>query len=388
MFNVVDGLTVTRMRDRGIWLRPSFWVVKNARLATNRDSVSLVTAGGVDGTAPGNWALLEDSVLVGISSNNVDRFGPCPYKGRTGPNSGGEFGCIDRTPFNRGLVVAGSGGDDIGRGYPDPTRNFFGLMIYDGPGRYFRNRFVNFNRDISPYLTAADQAALAWYVANYWNPEAPPGQNTAGTFVYEGDAALGWFNANQSSYPNTQASEGLEFENVDLRHQIYTDRVGIDKFNDGDKNTLILDRDGSLTGMKVVGPDMKPVGNVFPASLNNLPFNASSNSVDECLATGQQNDYLEDRPTSLISPSSMATLEFSALFPQAFQKEVNNKKEYRYEQILSFSKTTPDNYPPSGTVLRQDDASRPERIGRLGAESFQWIRLHGLRSVASTTHRT
>jgi hypothetical protein len=346
VFNVVDGLTVTRMRDRGIWLRPSFWVVKNARLATNRDSVSLVTAGGVDGTAPGNWALLEDSVMVGISLNNVDRFGPCPYRGLTGPNSGGEFGCIDRTPFNRGVVVAGSGGDDIGRGYPDPARNFFGLMIYDGPGRYFRNRFVNFNRDISPYLTAADQAALAWYSANYWNPEAPVGQNGAGTFVYEGDAALGWFNANQSSYPNTQASEGLEFENVDLRHQIYTDRVGIDKFNDGDKNTLILDRDGSLTGMKVVGPDNKPVGNAFPASLNNLPFNASSNSVDECLATGKQNDYLEARPTSLISPSAMATLEFSALFPQAFQKEDKGKKEYRYEQILSFSKTAPDQYPP------------------------------------------
>ena len=82
---------------------------------------------------------------------------------------------------------------------------------------------------------------------------ALPGQNTAGTFVYEGDAALGWFNANQSSYPNTQASEGLEFENVDLRHQIYTDRVGIDKFNDGDKNTAHpRPRRLSLTGIKVV----------------------------------------------------------------------------------------------------------------------------------------
>ena len=125
-----------------------------------------------------------------------------------------------------------------------------------GRGRcYFHNRFVNFNRDITPYLAAADQAVLGWFKANYANPEAPaPDLNTPGTFVYEGDAALGWFNANQSSYPNTQASEGLEFENVDLRHQIYTERVGIDKFNDGDKNTLILDRDGSLTGMKV-GPD-------------------------------------------------------------------------------------------------------------------------------------
>ena len=139
MFNVVDGLTVTRMRDRGIWLRPSFWVVKNSRLATNRDSVSLVTASGVDGTAPGNWALLQDSVVVGISRNNVDRFGPCPYPNSTGPRSGGEFGCIDQTPFDRDTVVPGSGGDDIGRGYPQANRNF-GIMIYDGPGRYFRNR--------------------------------------------------------------------------------------------------------------------------------------------------------------------------------------------------------------------------------------------------------
>jgi hypothetical protein len=355
VFNVVDGLTVTRMRDRGIWLRPSFWVVKNARLATNRDSVSLVTAGGVDGTAPGNWALLEDSVLLGISLNNVDRFGPCPYRGINGPQSGGEGGCIDRTPYDRGKVVDGSGGDDIGRGYPDPSRNFFGIMVYDGPGRYFRNRFVNFNSDISPYLTAADQAALGWYKANFANPLAPPDQNQAGTFVYEGDAALGWFNANQSSYPNTQASEGLEFENVDLRHQIYTDRVGIDTFNDGDKNTLILDRDGSLTGMKVVGPDKKqPVGNVFPASLNNLPFNASSNSVDECLATGAQNALLENRPTSLISPSAMATLEFSALFPQALQPKDGDKETWRYEQVLGFAKTTPDVYPnPVGQLLDQ-----------------------------------
>jgi hypothetical protein len=345
VFNVVDGLTVTRMRDRGIWLRPSFWVVKNARLATNRDSVSLVTAGGVDGTAPGNWALLQDSLLLGISLNNVDRFGPCPYLGVTGPQSGGERGCIDQTPYDRGKVVADSGGDDVGRGYPQANRNFFGLMIYDGPGRYFGDRFVNFNRDISPYLTADDQAVLGWYKANNANPLAPDGLNIGGSFVYEGDAALGWFNANQSSYPNTQASEGLMFENVNLRHQIYTDRVGIDLFNDGDKNTLILDRDHSLTGMKVVGSDKKPLGNVFPASLNNLPYNASSNSVDECLSTGTQNTLLEGRPTSLISPSAMATLEFSSLFPQALQKEVNGKKEYRYEQILSFSKTSPDQYP-------------------------------------------
>ena len=64
------------------------------------------------------------------------------------------------------MVIPGSGADDVGRGYPQANRNFFGLMIYDGPGRYFRNRFVNFNRDITPYLTADDQTALGWYKGN------------------------------------------------------------------------------------------------------------------------------------------------------------------------------------------------------------------------------
>jgi hypothetical protein len=340
VFNVIDGITITRMRDRGIWVRPSFWVVKNARLATNRHSVSLVTAGGVDGTAPGNWALLEDSVLVGISRNNVDRFGPCPYKGTYGVHTGGEAGCIDVTPYKVGDKP---GGDFIGKGYPDPKWNFLGLMIYDGPGRYFRNRFVNFNRDISLYLMPDDGAYLGWYHQTEKNPQA---DDPVGSFIYEGDAAIGWFQANQSSYPNTQASEGLIFDNVDFRHQIYTERVGVDSFHDGDKNTLILDRDGSLTGMKVVGEDGKsPVGNIFPASLNNLPFNATYNSVDECLSTGRQNDLLEGRPTSLIAPGSLATLEFSALFPE---------RSGRYEQLLTFSKTTMEGYPaPAGSLHGQ-----------------------------------
>jgi hypothetical protein len=71
-----DGLTATRNRDRGVWVRPFWNVVTNSAFATNRDSVTLLTAGGVDGTAPGGWDLLENSVVVGISANNVDRWGP------------------------------------------------------------------------------------------------------------------------------------------------------------------------------------------------------------------------------------------------------------------------------------------------------------------------
>ena len=70
------NFTVSRIRDRGIWIRPTFYVTSNVRAATVRDAVSLVTSGGVDGNYPGVWGMLRDSVVVGMSQNNVDRWGP------------------------------------------------------------------------------------------------------------------------------------------------------------------------------------------------------------------------------------------------------------------------------------------------------------------------
>lgn len=131
----------------------------------------------------------------------------------------------------------------------------------------------------------------------------------------EGDAALGWFQSNQSSYPTGTISKQLIFENTDLRHQIYTDKVNLAAFNDGDQNTSILDEDGTLTGYQVVDSTGQQVAVLFPDSLNNLEFNGASNSVDECLAEGAQDAKFEGRPTSLILPANMGTLEFGTLYP-------------------------------------------------------------------------
>jgi hypothetical protein len=57
-----DGLTATRNRNRGAWLRPNFYTLKDARFATNRDDISLVTSGGPDGNYPGIYSLLSHSV--------------------------------------------------------------------------------------------------------------------------------------------------------------------------------------------------------------------------------------------------------------------------------------------------------------------------------------
>jgi len=348
-----ENFTLSRIRDRGIWVRPSFYVANNARVATVRDAVSLVTSGGVDGNYPGVFGLLSDSIVVGMSNNNVDRWGPCPSRvtgqAPVGQVRGGEWGCIDQTnPDNPGTC----GGDNqpdcknkvtgvtfTERGYDTPDWPMFGFLIYDGPPLILHDRFVNFRvapGSVSPdktfsaakLLTNADDSVL-----KTWPFYAIPNQTPYK--AYEGDAALGWFNANQSSYPAASTTDKLTFTNVDLRHQVYTAAVNRGDFTDGDQNTTILDLDGTLAGVTAMDSALKV--DLPSISLNNLPINASSNSVDECLATGSQDLPLEGRPTAAMAPSALGQLEFEQLYPNytAFHA-------FRHTETLTFTKNVPD----------------------------------------------
>ncbi len=346
-----EGATVTRNRGRGIWMRPTWMAFEKARVATNRLNVTLVTGGGLDSDAPGVWALLKDSVIVGLSANNVDRFGPCPTETLPAEDLskgvGGQYGCIDQTPgpLHRLPLAQIHGGDNLGTnsggGYPPPNWNFFGYMIYDGPVRIFHNHFVNFftEKTWKAHLTQSDLTFFEDYAKTHRFP------STSQDFIYEGDAALGWFDSNQSAYPTASASKELSFTNVELRHQVFTQSVGRGDFNDGDKNTALVDLDGSLAGFGVLDSKLMSVKDAFPISLNNLPFNASSNAVDECLAEASQDEFFEGRPTALMSPDSMATLEFGALYPNQppppppadMADKPNN-----HTQILTFRKDSQD----------------------------------------------
>lgn len=321
LITTFDGLTATRIRDRGIWVRPGWTVLKNARFATNKASVILVSAGGLDGVSPGIWTLLTQTVFVGLSENNVDRWGPC--KDLYSTTSKG-LGCVD-------LTTAAT--DIVADGYPLPAFTMFGYQIYDGPPRITDTRFVNFIKDVAPHLTVEDKTFLSTYTGYF--PVIPPDPNVKKS-RYEGDAAFGWFKVNQSAYPNASIVERLTFTNVDLRHEIFTQQVNFGDFQDGDRNTVVLDGDGSLTGFEVVRiADNKKVDGALPVSLNNLGFNHAANSVDECLAEGQQDTDLEGRPTSLISPLGIATLEFQAAFPDPEPKDPGRPPT---KQLLTFTK--------------------------------------------------
>ena len=309
-----DGFTASRIRNRGVWMRPLWFVFDNARVSSSREDVSLVTSGGLDGNGPGAWGLLKNSVVVGWSRNNVDRWGPCPDTTRQeGP------GCVDRNP---------AASDLFEKGYPSPAWNFAGFYIYDGPVRIHDTRFVNFRHDVAPLLTAADATFMGAFVRYYTGN------------AYEGDAALGWFQNNQSAYPTSTETRGLIFEDTNLRHQVFTDQVNFGNFDDGDKNTAVVDRDGTLTGFRVVDATGAPAPHRHPVSLNNLPFNATANAVDECLATGTQDLATEARPTSLISPADIATLEFGALtLPLGL---ITDSVEPNITQLMTFTHDTPD----------------------------------------------
>ncbi len=330
LFARFDGFTATRIRNRGVWMRPTWFVFEHARVATSREGVSLLTSGGVEGNSPGVWGLLKNSVVVGVSMNNVDRWGPCAADMlKSGLQE--SPGCVDWNTLSTTVYE---------KGYPTPAWNFAGFYIYDGPARIHDVRFVNFQKDPTKRLLTEDDIATQKDFTRYYN--------NAG--VYEGDAALGWFQSNQSAYPVATEVRGLTWDGVDLRHQVFTELVNLAKFNDGDKNTAIVDRDGSLTGFKVVDAKGKEGAGTtahdqYPISLNNLPFNASSNAVDECLSLGAQDEKFEGRPTSLISPGNMGTLEFEAFsLPDGVVPPlpVGDQPPRRLTQLVTFTKDMTD----------------------------------------------
>jgi hypothetical protein len=232
----------------------------------------------------------------------------------------------------------------------------FGFLIYDGPPLIVKDRLVNFRvapGSIAPdgftaaeLLTHEDDCILNGCPSDNppvpsWNfygipgcPTAPPAYTT-----YEGDAALGWFNTNPSSYPAATTTSQLTFTNVDLRHQIYTEQVNRGGFTDGDENTTILDLDGTLSGVTA----MDSAGNILPSiSLNNLGVNASGNSADECLSQGAEDALREGRPTSAMVPSALGQLELEMLYPPTPQPTNNPLNYLGHREQLTFTKNSPD----------------------------------------------
>lgn len=203
--------------------------------------------------------------------------------------------------------------------YPNPfagsVMNLQGYSYYDGPARIESNRFVNFRFDptgIHPdtpearLLTATDIGLIATFATQgqLHGATTPAGYNG-----YPGDPATGWIQSNAQTVPPTQYIKNSLWDNVDFRHQVYTEAVNLGAFNDGDKTTVILDMDGALSGLQVVDANGSADPDFVPVSLNSIDYYATDFSLDEPHARGP-NDF---RETSLMSPHKYATLNIESV---------------------------------------------------------------------------
>ncbi|WP_417521884.1 G8 domain-containing protein [Marinobacter sp.] len=328
---LLNGNTSTRSRYRGFWGRSIFFALHDNRFGTNPYGVSLAGGGGPEGNLPGYWDLAHDNVFAGMTRNNVDRYPPCKQ--------------IDNWQQECTDVALKDSVENWGN-YPDPQMNIQGYSYYDGPARIEHNRFVNFRFDptglhsndpSARLLTRTDIKNIAQhgshgqlegivYPLSFKNPPGPVAPaDAAPSFNYKGypgDPATGWIQSNAQSVPPTQYIRDSIWDNVDFRHQVYDESVNMGPFNDGDKTTVILDKDGQLSGLSVACTDSaKPcdLSGVVPVSLNNLPYYATEFTIDEPHSRGP-NNFLA---TSLMSPHRYGTLNIESVeSPSNFQVQI------------------------------------------------------------------
>ncbi|MDD4904955.1 MAG: G8 domain-containing protein [Methylobacter tundripaludum] len=316
---LLNDNTVTRSRSRGFWGRGIFVTLHNNRFATNLRGFTLLGGGGPDGNIPGFWGMAHENVIAGMTRNNVERYPACSNNGTNWQTE-----CTDVTldSQNPQVIVWGN--------YPSTNMNIQGYTYYDGPARIEHNRFVNFRYDptgIHPndpaarLLTVADinkMAAPALMMGQLTSPSGvTPAQNAASAANFEGyagDPATGWQQSNAQSVPPTQYIQNSIWDNVDFKHQVYTEAVNMGNFSDGDKTTVILDKDSQLTGLGVAASS--GVTDVVPTSLNNLDYYATDFTVDEPHSRGPNNF----RASSLMSPHKYSTLNIESPKPTLDQR--------------------------------------------------------------------
>lgn len=337
---IFNDLTFTRIRYKAFWTRSLFSSILNSRFAANKQGVTILGGGGPEGNVLGFWGLVKNNVFAGITNNNVDRYYDCEQHMKTQGANVGFLGvlsyneaseCVDfnsnpvkgndatlltnQSIANSIIVLAGEGSAING--------NLQGYTFYDGPARMEYTRFVNFRVDATDkknidnsetrYLSTKVDSGKMLNMNNniaqfgvVLNPTPPKLQGGVNHYGYEGDPAMAWIKGNSQALPPTQYALGNIWENTNFKHQVFTETVNMNNgISDGDKQTIILDKDSTLSGYKVCnGSGCNDAINHYPISLNNLAFYATPYTVDEPDAIGRNNVIA----SALMSPHKYATI--------------------------------------------------------------------------------
>lgn len=269
-----------------IWLRPQWYLVTDSAITdTQQAGLTMVTGGGYSESdvVPGHWALVRKTAFIGHTQENN------PYASNGGPFNPLGLKCATDANGNR----PGSYCLSINEGISHQVSNF-GMYqrlfsVYDGPAYQASNAYLNIRHreidDCTPFTDKPNQtgrcdpdpatangrrqsAWLAGAVIGLPKHEDASGQQRC----YMPNAAIGWKQPNGFYYPPAFHSADLYFENVDTRHFVITplmannslgtdyDRVAeqyclwnrelFTGFAGNDRQTVLNDNDGTLTGYK------------------------------------------------------------------------------------------------------------------------------------------
>lgn len=364
MVNVINRYTTAfnwaETNFGAVWLRGSQWyLVLNSVISdVQNGGLSIVTGGDYTGSSAinGHWGLVRKTVFIG--STDVTN----PYASDAGPFVKGGLSCEGRSGNN---CMAHDEGITMQLSNFGMNQRLFN--IYDGPSFQDSNAYLDIYQypvdDCQRDLTHPEQSHTCYDASNPANSSKSMYGRVVGMpadldgSCHLPNAAIGWKQPNGFYYPPAFNSKNLFFDGVDIRHFVleplfkpgtldqdnalvaerYCTRspdMFSASFTDVDRQTVLNDDDGSLTGL------------VETISVNEDPFFNAPVETPECRsgfpATAKTSPY--DYVTTVIYPEcAIATYKKvpaldACAAPAVWSRPCSNRECYGvplYRQFLT-----------------------------------------------------
>ena len=260
-----------------VWLRKGWNLVTNSAVTdVQTGGLNFITGGGYTRSDVnlGEWMVARNTALVG-HTQKFDEPGGNPFASDVGPfNKESGLGCDNKVTAGTDHCEYADGGVSFNLPvYPGQKL----LNIYDGPSQQKNNAYLDINAStIDDCHASAGGTCYSSVVPLAWNIGVLQGA-TEGE-CYLPNAAIAWKQPNGFYYPPAFHSHGLWFENVDIRHFVveplfkditprdydpfqqnqdavddryctHTPDMFSANFNAIDRQTVLNDDDGTLTGL-------------------------------------------------------------------------------------------------------------------------------------------
>ena len=271
---IINNCTVFRSRGAqtfaAVWLRPYWFWFNNSVLADNMMGyVSMVSAGDPSGVATGFYGVSSHILYIGLSESAVSWEPSGSFRHRSG-----SVNTLTGSQYPSQLLMERRG-----------------HQFYDGPAHIYNASFHN------------------WYPTPHPLGTFIPGTNEV---IQVNNTAIGWFLPNIYLYPAAFTSLRAKFTNVTIRHFVYSQQIA-DLYGqvllDGDKQTFLLDGDGTLTGA------------IGSTQINDYIFNRGPEYTQECLTAST----CMSSPVSYLNGHIIIYNNQSVIQHAALYNEANNQ---------------------------------------------------------------